>query len=134
MPDLPGGMRMTTQRREVFEVVSTSCDHPCASTVYDRVKDRAPNISLATVYNVLDTLSNCGMIKQINVDRDATRYCPNLADHGHFYCEVCGDVTDIYRTEQASDIAKRWKLPKGASITSIDVALKGTCPKCSAKN
>ena len=126
---------MTTQRREVYEVIATSHDHPCASTVYDRVKEKAPSISLATVYNVLETLTSCGMIKQINVDRDASRYCPNLQDHGHFFCEACGKVADIYRKDSgASDVAKRWELPSGTEITAVDVALKGICPSCSAKN
>ena len=125
---------MTTQRREIFEVVATSCDHPCASTVYDRVKERAPGISLATVYNVLDTLSSCGLIKQINVDRDASRYCPNLQDHGHFFCESCGEVTDVYRKAKASDLSKRWDIPTGTEITTIDVALKGLCPRCASSS
>ena len=124
---------MTTQRREVYEVVATSCDHPCAGMVFDRVKKRAPSISLATVYNVLETLSRCGLIKQINVDRDATRYCPNLEDHAHFYCEACGEVTDIYRKGQGN-IEKRWELPDGARVTAVDVALKGRCPRCVEKS
>jgi len=133
MPELPVGLRMTTQRREVYEVVATSTDHPCAGTVFGRVKERAPSISLATVYNVLETLSNCGLIKQINVDRDATRYCPNLQDHGHFYCECCGKVMDVYRKGQ-TEIDKRWELPAGADVTAVDVALKGRCPQCAAKS
>ncbi len=101
--------------------------------VYDRVKDSIPSISLATVYNVLETLSGCGLIKQINVDRDATRYCPNLEDHGHFYCEGCGNVTDVYRqAERALD--ERWRLPEGSTVTSVDVALKGRCPACASVN
>ena len=133
MPSLPGGLRMTTQRRDVYEVVASSQDHPCAATVYDRVKEKAPSISLATVYNVLDTLSGCGLIRQINVDREATRYCPNLQDHGHFYCEGCGNVLDVYRKDD-SDVTQRWDLPKGTAVTSVDVALKGLCPTCSAKS
>ena len=122
---------MTAQRREVYEVVATSTDHPCAGLVFDRVKGRIPSISLATVYNVLETLSGCGLIKQINVDRDATRYCPNLQDHGHFYCEDCGRVADIYRKQEAQ-IDDRWKIPEGTVVTAIDVALKGRCPECAA--
>ena len=67
MAKMLGGQRMTKQRRLVFDVVKElSPTHPTASTVYERAKFLMPSISLATVYNVLETLTEAGIITQVN--------------------------------------------------------------------
>jgi Fur family peroxide stress response transcriptional regulator len=54
-----------------------------------------PTISLATVYNCLEALVQCNLIRQVNFDRGPTRYCPNLHPHAHFHDEVTGSTYDI---------------------------------------
>ena len=85
---------MTPQRREVLEVLQTSCDHPTAIEVFMRAKERMPGISLATVYNCLETLTEHHLIRQVNIERASSRYCANLQEHVHFHCEKCGLVID----------------------------------------
>ena len=94
-----------------------------------------PSISLATVYNCLESLSGIGAIKQVNIDREASRYCPNLQPHAHFYCTGCEQVFDIGLATGAS-AASAWNLPEGSEIEEIHVAMKGicgTCPKCESQ-
>ncbi len=81
------GFRFTTQRREVYDALMVKRDHPTAVEVFMRVKGRMPNISLATVYNCLETLTECGLVRHVNLDRAPSRYCPNLEPHGHFFCD-----------------------------------------------
>src|SRR5207302_7887500 len=50
------GLRMTDQRRAVYDALMGKRDHPTAVEVFMRVKTRMPTISLATVYNCLETL------------------------------------------------------------------------------
>jgi Fur family peroxide stress response transcriptional regulator len=126
------GLRMTDQRRAVYDALMGKRDHPTAVEVFIRVKTKMPTISLATVYNCLETLTECGLVKYVHHDREPSRYCPNLEDHAHFFCEACGGVTDVpLRTKRRPhDI---WDLPEGASISKHDVSLRGLCPKCAAK-
>lgn len=130
--DLGGGHRMTPQRREVYEVLMEHRDHPTATEVFMRVKERMPTISLATVYNCLDTLAGAGVVKQVNVDREPSRYCGNLAPHGHFHCDDCGKVLDIDLKEGAAP-SKAVKVPRGATVDRFEVSVRGTCPECSKK-
>ncbi len=119
---------MTKQRKVVYEVlVDDRRDHPTASEVYERAKEKMPSISLATVYNCLETLTHAGAVKQVNMDRDASRYCPNLSPHAHFYCSRCQQVFDI-SIDPESDAP--WELPPGAELREIDVTMKGICPQC----
>jgi len=40
-------------------------------------------------------LVKCSLVKEVNLDRSAMRYCPNMHEHCHFYCDHCGGVFDI---------------------------------------
>ncbi len=139
MKDHPGyeetishrGHRLTPQRREVYDVLLAERDHPTATEVFLRAKKRMPSISLATVYNCLETLVSCGLARQVNVEREATRYCPNLEEHGHFVCESCGAVTDV-PLSSGKRLEGTWQLPAGLTITHSEVTLRGLCAKCSS--
>jgi|TARA_B100000686_G_C16693275_1_gene918966 Fe2+ or Zn2+ uptake regulation protein len=130
--DLGGGHRMTPQRRIVYEILMDSRDHPTATEVFMRVQDRMPSISLATVYNCLDTLAAAGIVKQVNVDREPSRYCGNLAPHAHFHCETCTTVMDIDLKDE-EEPTKSVRLPRGAKIQKVEVAVRGQCPECVRK-
>ena len=123
------GHRLTPQRREVYNVLLADRDHPTATEVFIRAKQRIPAISLATVYNCLETLVECGLAKQVNVEREATRYCPNLSDHGHFVCESCGIVSDI-PVAKGGSLTRFFKVPSGFNINPSEITLRGTCPAC----
>ena len=88
------GQRTTPQRETVFSVLLNQRDHPTADEVYARTKSQMPTISMATVYN-LETLVSCGLVKQVNIEREPTRYCPNLSPHAHFHCRETGRVYDV---------------------------------------
>src|SRR5678815_1601794 len=89
------GLRRTPQREHVYDVLLQKKDHPTAEEVFIRAKKGMPEISMATVYNCLDALVNCGLVRQVNQDRSATRYCSNLRKHHHFHCDECGRAYDI---------------------------------------
>src|SRR5512138_2163858 len=89
------GLRLTPQRQQVYQVLLDRPDHPTAEGVFLRAKTTRPEISLATVYNCLDALVRCGLVKQVNLDRSATRFCPNMREHTHFFCESCGGIFDL---------------------------------------
>lgn len=119
--------RLTKQRREVYEVLKDQRDHPTATEVFIRAKERVPGISLATVYNCLEMLTHSGLVKQVNLDRGPSRYCPNLKEHGHFHCEECGAVSDVDLNTTAGSALN---LPRGAVVNRLEISLRGLCPSC----
>ena len=127
------GLRMTDQRRAVYDALMGKRDHPTAVEVFMRVKGKMPSISLATVYNCLETLSDCGLVKSVNHDREPSRYCPNLNEHAHFFCTDCGSVADIpLRSKKRPH--EIWDVPSDVTIEQSDVAFRGLCPKCARPN
>jgi len=125
-----GGHRLTPQRREVYDVLLSERDHPTATEVFMRAKSRVPTISLATVYNCLETLVECGLVRQVNVEREATRFCPNLEEHGHFVCTDCSKIFDI-PMNSGGELSRLCQLPGGFTVMHSEITLRGTCGDCS---
>lgn len=125
------GLRFTPQRQHVYNVLLEKLDHPTADQVFIRAKQTMPEISMATVYNCLDTLAKCGLVRQVNVERAATRFCPNMEDHCHFYCDECGGVFDI----KSADGGRRFQvaLPPGFKASHYETSIRGVCAECSGK-
>jgi Fur family peroxide stress response transcriptional regulator len=121
------GFRFTRQREHVYSVLLAKRDHPTAEQVFIRAKTGMPEISMATVYNCLDALVECGLIKQVTLDRGATHFCPNMTEHFHFYCDHCEGVFDIDLRADSRPLA----LPKGFRAERFDIAVHGRCPECS---
>jgi len=125
--------RFTQQRRVVFEAIENSDDHPTAADLYSRVQEALPSISLATVYNCLETLSTHGLVRQVNMDRAATRYCLNDRPHAHFHCDGCGRILDV-SLPSSKDIQTTFQLPPECVLVQQEITLRGLCPDCSNSN
>lgn len=125
------GFRFTPHRQQVYSVLLENPSHPTAEEVFIRAKRTMPDIAIATVYNCLDALVKSGLVRQVNVERTASRYCPNMKDHFHFYCEECAGIFDI----DAADLSKpqEVKIPTGYRVHQYDVSFRGLCPDCNLK-
>jgi Fur family peroxide stress response transcriptional regulator len=121
------GLRSTRQREHVFAVLLDKRDHPTADEVFARARDSMSSISLATVYNCLETLVTCGLVRQVNLEREPSRYCPNLKEHAHFHDRRTGRVYDV---EVPSEFIAGLKqvLPAGYEVEHIDLSFQGVAP------
>ena len=118
------GLRSTPQREVVYHVLLNKRDHPTADEVFARVKVELPGISLATVYNCLETLVQCNLVRSVNFERGPTRYCPNLRPHAHFHDEQTGRTHDIdLPPALLSDVTSI--LPCGYAASSVDIIFRG---------
>jgi len=123
------GFRFTSQRRCVYDVLLHKRDHPTADEVFMRAKRRMPEISHATVYNCLDALVQCGLARQVTLERGAARFCPNMEEHCHYYCDACGEVFDVTLPAAGPAMPK----PKGFQVDHYDIAVHGVCAECAKK-
>lgn len=121
------GQRSTKQREHIFAVILEKRDHPTADEIYARARTGMDSISLATVYNCLETLVDTQLIRQVNFEREPTRYCPNLTQHAHFYCKETGEVFDVDLPDTLVEELKA-TLPEGFTTHQIDIAFNGQSP------
>jgi Fur family peroxide stress response transcriptional regulator len=123
------GLRFTPQRERVYEVLQHKRDHPTAEEVFLRAKQGMPDISMATVYNCLDALVKSGLARQVMLERGAIRFCPNMEEHCHYFCDACGTVVDAPMPAGTTGLPH----PKGFKVDHYDIAVHGLCADCAAK-
>ncbi len=118
------GLRATPRREVVYGVLLDKRDHPTADEVFSRVKHDLPTISLATVYNCLETLVECDLVRAVNFERGPTRYCPNLSPHAHFHDEKTGRTFDV---DVPSAVFAKLKttLPHGFDADAVEIIFRG---------
>jgi Fur family peroxide stress response transcriptional regulator len=118
------GLRSTPQREAIYSVLLKKRDHPTAEEVFARAKPEMPMISLATVYNCLETLVQCDLVRAVNFERGPTRYCPNLQPHAHFHDEQTGATHDIDLPAGLLDQVKS-VLPSNFDAASVEIIFRG---------
>ncbi len=121
------GLRNTPQREVVYRSLLDKRDHPTADEVYGRVRPEMPSISLATVYNCLETLVQCDLVRQVNFERGPSRYCANLQPHAHFHDEKTGATYDLDLPPEVIDRI-RSVLPPGYMAKTVEITFHGQSP------
>lgn len=93
------GLRVTPQRIAIYEAILKLNNHPTADDVAAHIKHDHPNIATGTVYKVLESLVENGLIKKVKTERDVMRYDAILETHHHLYDAQSDRITDYYNVE-----------------------------------
>jgi len=88
------GIRCTKQRLILFEAMSLPGRHPTAEELHERVKSHFNGLSLATVYNTLETFCRCGLCQKLPTSCSGARYDANLRQHLHI-TSTDGGIHDV---------------------------------------
>ncbi|MHB8416786.1 MAG: Fur family transcriptional regulator [Myxococcales bacterium] len=120
------GMRMTPQRRAIFRYLSGNQGHPTAEDVFRAVRRKHPGLSLATVYNTLETLSWLGEVARLDLGGAAERWDPEVRPHHHFLCEACGHVQDVFAELRLPALEGLGDV----ELRRIQLQLSGLCGTC----
>jgi Fe2+ or Zn2+ uptake regulation protein len=125
------GMRLTSQRRTILEVLNESESHLDAEEVYQRAKARDSNISLATVYRTLTALKQIGLVQQRHLTPDDQRGYYEITDqqHYHFTCLCCGRVIE-FDTPLIAQIQQTLAQEMGLEVIQARLYLEGYCTLC----
>jgi Fur family ferric uptake transcriptional regulator len=120
---------MTCQRSIILEELKKSRIHPTASQVYELVRKRMPQVSLATVYRNLEKLTQAGMVQTVELAGCPRRYDGRVGEHVHVRCVDCGRVEDI--SGGVLDLAaERVGRRRGYKILDHHLEFTGRCPEC----
>ncbi len=123
-------MKHSHKRDAICDVLSETRDHPTADMIYERVRKKYPEISLATVYRNLAQLCTDGKIVKIGA-AGKERYDIDTSLHTHFFCKECGDVYDVFCPLVLSGYRKA-ENEVGGKISSASILLHGICRNCLA--
>jgi Fur family ferric uptake transcriptional regulator len=123
------GLRATRQRVGLLRLLRRSRAHPTAAKLHRALGADQPNLSLKTVYEVLDALVGAGLASCVTEGGEPYRYEARRAPHYHARCRSCGRLYDL---DSRSDghIRARTDLPEGFEVEHISVTIVGRCPRC----
>lgn len=126
--DLP----VTAQRLAVLRAVSRH-PHATADEITVSARDLLGTISRQSVYNVLNVLTDKGIIRRIQPADSAALYEDRIGDnHHHLVCRSCGKTEDVCcAVGEAPCLHAPDHL--GFRIDEAEVIYWGTCPACQQK-
>lgn len=125
------GLSITPQRVAIYKELISSAEHPSAITIYKKVSEYYPNISLDTVNRTLLTFHKIGLAKAVGGSGDPKRFDPNLEPHHHFRCISCGEIID-FRDEFYDALEIPAEIKEKFVVLEKKVHLEGFCDQCRA--
>lgn len=126
--------KLTPQREATLRVLlENEEDHLSAEDVYLLVKEKSPEIGLATVYRTLELLNELNVVDKINFGDGVSRYDLRQEGathfHHHLVCIECGAVDEIKEDllEDVEEIVERdWKF----KVKDHRLTFHGICYRC----
>ncbi|WP_353463865.1 Fur family transcriptional regulator [Mammaliicoccus sciuri] len=126
--------KLTPQREATVRVLlENEADHLSAEDVYLKVKDKAPEIGLATVYRTLELLAELKVVDKINFGDGVARFDLRKEGakhfHHHMVCIECGAVDEI-EEDLLEDVERRVEKEFNFKILDHRLTFHGICHRC----
>jgi len=132
------GYKLTSQREATLRVLlENEEDHLSAEDVFMLVKDKAPEIGLATVYRTLELLSELHVVEKMNFGDGVARYDlrndNSKHHHHHLICIQCGSVDEIM-DDWLLPLEERLAQEYNFQVLDHRLDFQGICWRCKDKD
>lgn len=127
------GLRTTSQRALILDIVRRGGRHLDADEIYRRARKKEPRISLSTVYRSLLKFKELGLVGEYHFDESHHHYEVKPAvNHHHLMCLQCGRVIE-FDYDVLGEVTR--KVPEAADfeITETELRVTGYCAECQEK-
>ena len=125
------GLRVTAQRLAVLRAVS-STPHATTGALVQTVRDELGAVSVQAVYDVLEILTEKGLLRRIRPAGSPARYEDRVGDnHHHLVCRICDRMLDVDCAVGDPPCLTAVE-DFGFEIDEAEVVYWGRCPECVA--
>lgn len=127
------GLKATPQRMALLHILAKNKCHPYAEAIYEELSEVVPGIGKGTVYSMLKSLEEAGIIQEISTLGAIRRFDGNRIPHPHLLCTSCNKIIDIDPENQdISSLESFVERKTNYKVMHNSYMLYGTCPECRA--
>lgn len=129
----PARGRSTRQKRAVWAALHSLEDFVSAQELHKILDDRGEKVSLATVYRVLQSHQEEGLVDVLRPDDGEAIYrlCEREEHHHHLVCRSCG-LTVEFEAPDIEDWAAKLAAQHDFSEVRHTLEIFGLCAACAA--
>jgi len=126
------GERVTPQRLQVADALSTAGRQLTAQELWERLRRRQPAIGRATVFRTVEALVAAGVARRLELENHVYGYVACQPEHHHHLaCSGCGGVEEIGEA-YIRPVAERVAADTGFQIDDARLDFYGRCARCLA--
>ncbi len=128
------GYKLTPQRIAIIAAIAENKGkHLSTEEIYDIVRQRNPEMGLATVYRTLQLLEELEVVSSLNLEDGCVRYelyCDNgTHHHHHLICSKCGAIIEVER-DLLDDLEQEIEKEYDFKIEDHKLKFYGICSEC----
>ena len=122
-------LSVTPQRLAVYKALVSDNNHPSPDRIYKSVLPDFPTISIATVYKILETFEQKGIVSKVTSLHNTLRYDPLKEHHHHIICVSCKKIVDI-NSKELNALPIPAEVKKGNKLIDYSIHFNVICSEC----